>query len=332
MDKINIETFGILLSKSLCVLCVFCGVILSVKAQSTDQSFPTAITTNQISGTIPARDIGDARLTTFYYVFGGEQGDIFVNVVTKNFDGDIDIFTANGLKPLTKIKVFSDNADNETGRIIYLRQPEKLILRVEGRSPNDEPATFQVKFAGSFLAEKTPTENNNAPQVKSENQSDVRVNSVGTIIEIKPKPTPQPKETPAKTETDKTVKENKIEEKAEATEKKEEKQEEKTTESKTETKEEKPSVVVVVTDNLEKSKEEKTEEKTEKVSENKTEKVINPLENIKLTVVFKNGTKIERPMSEILKVGVDKGILTIIQKDGKIGRYSILDVTEMTIK
>ncbi len=37
-------------------------------------------------------------------------------------------------------------------------------------------------------------------------------------------------------------------------------------------------------------------------------------------------------MSEVLKVGVDKGVLTIISKDGAIGRYSILDVAKMTIE
>ncbi|MBD0390479.1 MAG: polyketide synthase, partial [Nostoc sp. C3-bin3] len=38
------------------------------------------------------------------------------------------------------------------------------------------------------------------PEVKSENQTDVRVNSVGTILEVKPKPLPSPKETVAKKE------------------------------------------------------------------------------------------------------------------------------------
>jgi hypothetical protein len=37
-------------------------------------------------------------------------------------------------------------------------------------------------------------------------------------------------------------------------------------------------------------------------------------------------------MSEILKVGVDKGVLTIISKEGASSRYSILDVAKMTIE
>ena len=56
------------------------------------------------------------------------------------------------------------------------------------------------------------------------------------------------------------------------------------------------------------------------------------LANIRLIVDFKDGRKIERPMNEILKVGVDKGILTVITKDGYVGRYSMLDIAKITIE
>ncbi len=326
-------TFYFLLSK-LCVFALIIFASISIQAQSTDQSFPTAVTANQINGTIKARDLGDSRLTTYFYILGGEQGDVFLNVQTKNFDGDIDVFTLNGLKPLTKIRVFSDNSDNETGRIIYLRQPEKLLLRVEGRTPNDDPATFQIKFAGSFVAEKSATKENDAPQVKSENQGEVKVNSVGTIIQTKPKPTPKPSETPKETVAEKKedVKETPKEaaKTAEKVEKKEDETPKKATAKKLE---------VVITDNLETPKEVttetevKAEEKKEEVKTEETpKKEVNPLENIKLTIIFKDGKKIERAMSEILSVNVDKGMLTIIEKDGTIGRFSILDIVEFTIK
>ena len=111
-------------------LCALALILFpAIYAQSTDQNFPTPVTTNEINGKIPARDVGDARLTSYFYVFNGNQGDVFINVVTKNLDGDIDVFTLNGLRPMTKIRVYSDNSDSETGRIVYLRQPEKLILR-----------------------------------------------------------------------------------------------------------------------------------------------------------------------------------------------------------
>jgi hypothetical protein len=347
------KTLRLCVSAVIIFLCFF-----AAEAQSTNQNFPTPVSTNEINGQIAARDIGDSRLTTYFYIFDGNQGDVFINVVTKNLDGDIDVFTVNGLRPLTKIRVYSDNSDNETGRIVYLRQAEKLILRVEGRTPNDDPATFRIKFAGSFSPLKATAETNdtNLPEVKTENQGEVRVNSVGTIIEVKPKATPQPIET--KEEKAETVAEEKTEKKKsklkkdEIAEEKERKKSNGKSEKTNDT-EEKSSKAVVVTDNLPKTdetvkkEENKTEDKnasknaadakkkaakTEKAEKAEKTAVPNPLDNIKMIVLFKDGTKIERPMSEVVRVNVDKGVLTIILKDGAISRYSILDVAEMTIK
>ncbi len=183
--------------KKVCFSALFIFLAFSFsKAQSTNQNTPTPVSTNEISGNIPARSIGDSRLTNYFYAFNGNQGDVFINVVTQNLDGDIDIFTVDGLRPLTKITVFSDNSENETGRIVYLRKFEKLLLRIQGRSPNDDPATFRIKFAGSFqaLENVAATEEPKLPEVNPSSQGDIRVNSVGTIIERIPKPTPAPKE------------------------------------------------------------------------------------------------------------------------------------------
>src|SRR5215203_5549159 len=118
------QRFSINLKKSMGLLCVSVVLIfivsLAIQAQSINQNFPTPVTSNEISGTIKARDLGDARLTTYFYAFNGRKGDVFINVVTKNLDGDIDIFTADNLRPLTKITVYSDNPDSETGRVVYL--------------------------------------------------------------------------------------------------------------------------------------------------------------------------------------------------------------------
>lgn len=375
---------------SLCASTVF--------AQSTNQLFPTPVTTNEINGTIRARDVGDPRLTTYFYAFNGEQGDIFINVVTANFNGDIDVFTNDGARTLTKIVIYADASDNETGRVIYLRKPEKLLLRVQGRTLNDDPATFRIKFAGSFQAMKDApvTEEPALPEVKPDTSSGVRVNSVGTIVEVIPKPAPTPKEVPAKavagnakpentdnSEKKEIVKEIAIEIEEESavvaqtnpeprnesvensetaaqnsenppveTAAKESKLEEKTaTENKTakaekraKTKPVKEREQEAVAEKTEAEKPETTEKTTEQPVEKKAaaaknkktkpEKTVapDPLANVRLLVLFKDGTKIERPMSEILKFGVDKGILTVISKDGTIGRYSMLDVQKMTIE
>ena len=161
----------------------------SVYSQSSDVNFPTPIITNEITGTISARAVGDSRLTRFFYKFNGTQGDIFINVKTNNLDGDIDVFTVKELDSLTKITIYSDSSENETGRVIYLRKPETLILRIEARSPNDNPATFTIKFAGSFAPLPITSENLRVskPKVKGANQGAVKVNAIGTIIET-PKP------------------------------------------------------------------------------------------------------------------------------------------------
>ncbi len=363
------------------VICALLAIIWmatsSINAQSINQSYPTAITSNEISGQIAARDVGDARLTSYFYTFNAVQGDVFINVVTTNLNGDIDIFTADNLRPLSKITIYADAAGGETGRVVYLRQPTKLILRIEGRTPNDDAATFRIKFAGSFAPAEIAADNAEslAPQVKSDNQTDVRVNSVGTIIEIKPKLTAQPKaETVAET---KPVKETN--ERAEAKSppveiqneaKKSDDQTintkvESTIENQTETStqanvdevaKETPKIenappdapetiaeTIEPTDSVKKETIAASETVENKPSAApKTKKAVKPkavkslpasaLENIRLIVLFKDGTKIERSMSDVLKVGVDKGVLTVISKDGQIGRYSILEVEKMTIE
>lgn len=374
--------------KFFCVFCVLCGAIYTAEAQSINQSFPTPITGNEISGKISARDLGDARLTAYFYIFDGGQGDIFINVVTSNFNGDIDVFTAENLRPLTKITIYADTSDNETGRVIYLRQPAKLILRIEGRTPNDDAANYRIKFAGSFTPVQATAENvaPETPEVKSNNQTDIRVNSVGTIIEVKPKPIPTPKITVAKksekkTETtlpieketpEKTVEVSKETSEVQPENKKSEAQVTITidknapetiepAEKQPETKSSEPKPIIVATDETAEKKSTPTnieikkdapenpeltaeknvakEETTAKKEADKPEKskTVKPLpsaalENIHLVILFKDGSKIERAMSEVLKVGVDKGILTVISKDGAIGRYSILDVEKMTIE
>ena len=62
------------------------------------------------------------------------------------------------------------------------------------------------------------------------------------------------------------------------------------------------------------------------------EQVAAALENVKLVIVFKDGGKIERPMNEVLRFSVDNGVFTVISKNGSIGRYSILDITKVSIE
>lgn len=176
--------------RTACLAATFLFLAAAVFAQSTDQTLPTPVTGPEIRGRINARDIGDSRLTTYFYAFNGEQGDVFINVVTKNFNGDIDVFAVEGLRPLTKIVIYAGGGLDETGRIIYLRKPERMLLRIEGRTPDDDPALFTIKFAGSFQAlkpVKAPPDPGPVNKATS-NLGGVRLNSAGAVIPDAPNP------------------------------------------------------------------------------------------------------------------------------------------------
>ena len=346
------------------VLAVVAWIVFSAlltSAQSTSQEFPSPIVSNEISGTIKPRDIGDSRLTSYYYQFDGSQGDLFINIVTKNFSGDIDVFTYTGLRPLTKIVVYADLAENETGRVIYLRKPEKMLLRVQGRTPGDDAATFRIKFAGSFVASSLPEPASEPalPAVTTRNESGIRVNSVGTIVEVIPKatPLPPPAEKAASDSDDRpkvTAKADEVTEKV---------AEEKPKEDQTiDGPEKKLDVVVTDTTGAAPAKRapgrtrrratsseagagtaKTTPDNTEsaarparsrrgRTQEPPTPKPPDPMENFSLVILFKDSTTVTRPMIEVLRFTVDKGVLTVVAKDGSIGRYSMIDVAKVTIE
>ena len=335
-------------------------------AQSTSQEYPTPVTTNEVSGTIKPRDIGDSRVTSYYYQFDGSQGDLFINIVTRNFTGDIDVFIQNGLRPLTKIVVYADFAEQETGRVLYLRKPEKMILRVQGRTPGDEAAQFRIKFAGSFVAstQSEPVAEPALPSLTAKNESGIRVNSVGTIVEVIPKatPTPKPVETAVVAPDERAEPVAKPEDKPVDTP---EKKVEDTPKDETPADVTEKKVGVVITDNFPEKTEAppttpartttrgrrrvppattakappSTTTRTGRGRRGRTPPPVtpeakepDPLEKVNLVILFKDGTTIARPMSEVLRFTVDKGVLTVVAKDGSIGRYSILDVAKVTIE
>ncbi len=335
-------------------------------AQSTSQDFPTPIISNEIAGLINPRDIGDSRLTTYFYTFNGDQGDLFINIVTKNFTGDLDIFTTAGLRPVTKIVIYANDSENETGRAVYFRKTEKLLLRIQGRTPNDDPASFRIKFAGSFGAvkESDVAPEPELPKVNTGSESGVRVNSVGTIL-----PTPRPLANKTAAAIDNADNRRNDDKDLDAVAKGDQPK----------TDAEKPSkrLAIVVTDNMPKkddttattpprptrasrrrrppakmdapkppaSEVTAASENLEMPPVKKTEprradkrpkeaKVTtpDPLASIRLVIAFKDGKTLEKSMSEVFKFSVDRGILTVILKDGSISRYPIVDVAKITIE
>lgn len=119
-------------------------------AQSTDIEFPTPVRAGEISGTIAPRDLGDSRLTRYFYSFTGAPGDLVITAESRNLEGAVDVFTAGTLRPLAKISLYAGSSRSGGTNTIYLRTREALILRVEARTPNDDEGSFRVNFSGTF--------------------------------------------------------------------------------------------------------------------------------------------------------------------------------------
>ena len=199
-------------------LTLFLGCLGSfARAQSTDISAPAPVRTNEVLGSIAARDIGDPRLTDHFFAFTGKPGDLLITIDSRNINGDVDVFTASGLRPLLKLTVYASNSAPVT-KGIYLRKRESLILRIEGRSPNDDEGTYRLYFGGSFepidtesqLAENDSTVTELTTPGGKGGKKGRRVSSVGARIEepaaaeVAAAPTPEP--TPAESTPPEEVK------------------------------------------------------------------------------------------------------------------------------
>src|SRR6266496_3819996 len=205
---------------SLALVLITCLVAPMSRGQSIDISSPSPVRTNEVAGTIAARDLGDPRLTDHFYAFTGKPGDVLITVDGRNLNGDIDVFTFNGLRPLLKFTIYAGSSSPIT-KSIYLRNQEDLILRVEGRTPNDDDAVYKIRFGGAFepITLGPLAEHEDAMQLaaseKVPRKGGRRVSSVGARIEEPPSevaeaPTPestpvQPTERKPKTATSKPI-------------------------------------------------------------------------------------------------------------------------------
>ena len=335
-----------------------------VFAQSTNESFPTPLLQNEISGKILARDIGDSRLTSHFYTFFADNGDVNLALETENFDGDIDLFEAVTLRPLVKITVAAEAAPSQTSRVVYFRKREQVVLRIEGRSLTNDPAAYRISFSGSFAAASgLPAQSADEPKVaeKSNPNAVARVNSAGAIIEVLEPPKPAVKPATAKTDNEKiptvaarrprnpskpAVRVKPVNKTSPASSENpseitEDRSSAKTNETaavkKPAARTPKPKVPATVAHPANSGKvtaARKTAAKkpvTQKPNEVASAQP-DPLASVQLVILLKNGQRVERVMSEVFNVSVDKGQVTVITKTGKIERYNLLDVQKMTIE
>lgn len=322
------------------LLAVLLLTATSLCAQSLDPNTPAPVRSNTVEARIAARDLGDSRLTDHYFAFNGTPGDLLITVQSQNLNGDIDVFTAGTLRPLLKLTLYAESSTPVT-KGIYLRKHEELILRVEARSPNDDPGTYRLTFSGSFEAivggpdvDEIATPN---AETSATGRRTKRVSSVGaTIEEPAPPPTevaatPTPEPTPAPTPEAKPVETPKAVESA------------KTTPPRTARS---PRRVTVRPRPAPKPKE--TTPKSTESAKKSEEPSTKPAENTpapteapkpepapevgpRLVIETKDGTLINRPMSGVRRVTVENGQVVVVGRNGKIDRYLLADVTRMSI-
>jgi hypothetical protein len=341
---------------------------ISLKAQSLDPGKPTPIRSNTILGRIAARDLGDSRLTDHYYALTGTLGDLLITVNTTNLNGDLDVFTASGLRPLLKLSLYAESASPVT-KGIYLRKREDLILRIEARTPNDDEGTYQLSFGGSFQPivggpdiaenETTPTETS----VVTGDGKTKRVSSVGArlpeperpvteVATTQPTPEPTPEATPSESPQPSTA------EKVEPAPK--------TTASRPPTRPptrgRRPAGRRTVTTTPPAPKETETtvtEPKKEETAEvtqppkstpsgrgtsrrgaasaraKKPEPAVTPEPEPetgpRLIIETNDGTLINQSMSRVRRVMVENGQVVVVGKDGKIDRIALVNVVRMSI-
>ncbi|HLL16498.1 MAG TPA: hypothetical protein VK388_15680 [Pyrinomonadaceae bacterium] len=188
--KLQLRTQRLILAAALVMLAA-----ATSRAQSIDLNSPTPVVSNEIAGSIAPLDIGDARSTRFFYTFNGLPGDLEITVESYNLEGDVDIFLAGNLRPLTKVTLYAGASSNRSTKTIYLRRDEPLILRVQARTPNDAEGTYRIRFGGAFrpaarlATEATATEESTAANTSpaavatGANRKVKRVTSVGARIE-----------------------------------------------------------------------------------------------------------------------------------------------------
>ena len=329
------------------LLAAFASIVVG---QSTDVAWPSPVRTNEVRGTIPARDLGDPRVTDHFYAITGMPGDLLITVDSRNFNGDVDVFTASSLRPLLKFTVYASNAAPIT-KSIYLRQPVDLILRVEGRTPNDDEATYRLHFGGAFetITSGPLVEHEDAAQPATSAGTSAkggsRVSSVGARIEEPrrevaetPKPEPNPVASPeseSKAAAAKPAPGNRRvrrpvtrRTKPTATPKPDE------TAAKGET-EKKPDAEGSETETP--AGEPATRKGKPARAPAKSATAEAPAQEPedsgpRLIIETSDGTLVDRSMAGVRRVTVENGQVVVVGKDGKIKRIPLASVVRMTIR
>jgi hypothetical protein len=307
-----------------------------------------------VVGTIAARDLGDARVTDHFYAFTGTPGDVLITVDSRNLNGDIDVFTFTGLQPLLKFTVYAGSSSAIT-KSIYLRKQEDLILRVEGRTPNDDEAIYRIHFGGSFAPLTSApwlSENENATTPATvaggTAKKGRRVSSVGARIdeppaEVAEAPTPEPTPESRTAEPAETAPKTAAAKPKPGNSRVRRPPPRKTPPAETAKVEE-----TAKNDSEAKSAAENAESETKTPARRRptrrttTARTTKPApaptptqepeeSGPRLLIETNDGTLVDRYMSSVRRVTVENGQVVVVGRDGKIQRISLASVVRMTI-
>ena len=324
-------------------LCVLLAALLlpatELCAQSLDPNMPAPVRSNSINGRIAARDLGDARLTDHYFAFTGTPGDLLITVQSQNLNGDIDVFTAGTLRPLLKLTLYAESSAPVT-KGIYLRRREDLILRIEARSPNDDEGTYRLSFGGSFepvvggpdIAEtETPAE----PKTETTTamgRKTKRVSSVGARI-AEPEPTPA-EVAAAPTPTPEPSPEAKPTESPKAAEEKPAEPTETVRPSpprRAGTRRPPPRRTTPRNTETARTPTVRPTPETRPATTPEPKPEPPPESGPRLVIETNDGTLINRPMSGVKRVTVERGQVVVVGTDGKIDRFLLANVVRVSI-
>ncbi len=308
---------------------------VGASAQSTNIEFPTPVTADELSGVIEARDVGDPRLTRHFYILTATQGDLILTVESSNLNGDVDLFTSGSLRPLTKLSMYAGLSTSSVTKSVYLRARESLILRVEARSSNDEAGRYHIRFSGGFepIANATPPPENVEPTVSSSSSRDKnvrRVTATGARIKEEepvakvepPEPAPAPKVKAKKTKPETTAPPEEpapVKPKTPRTARP----------ARAKTPARTPSRRQPATAAKKREEPAKT---TDAAAPPPATTPAEPAINPRLIIETRDGMRVERYMSEVRRVTVEKGLLIVITSDGKVERRPMTNVLRVTIE
>jgi hypothetical protein len=296
-------------------------------AQSTDIGFPTPVRSDLVAGTIAPRDLGDPRLTRYFYSFTGTPGDLIITVEGRNLEGDVDVFTAGGLRPLAKISLYAGSSSSGGAQTIYLRTRQSLILRVEARTPNDTEGSFRVRFGGAFepMGPDVPDPEPVIPTVSSAGKGR-RVTATGATIE---EPTPPATETTRREEsrpepapTPATPAETPAATTAEAT---------RPAPARTGTR--RVRRPLRTTRRGTRNRPAPTAEATPPAAtERPAAPTVEPAAGPRLIIETRDGMRVERYMTTVRRVTVERGQIVVVTTDGKVERQPMSNVLRMAIE